>query len=446
MAVLFNLNWNHRSNDSMPTSEEVEAELVKSVVDFTGAAPDRARKLLQESEWNVPEAVTRFFLAVDATPALNQPARREPVALQPLLHHPTPLWGLRTIFNTLIVSIKSCMGWAAYSCWRACSLFLFGSPPGLTTGSGNLAPYFESLPEGPCRPVSLECSFNEAATRTRQRDNRKVLLIYLDSASSPEFPTTVRNVLCEESVASVINGQFAFWAGDVDYAPPAHLLRAFPVRGVPLLIAVVSVNSTELKIVAACSGRAQFTVPGVVAVLQKAQEQQDRLMAEDYQLAVNRTLRQDQDQEYEEALARDRALAEERERIESEAAKKAEVKNDRKANTEQERARLVSKFRDAPQPLNPTTIVVRLHDGVRIERKFEKTSTVTTLHEWVLCCGELHPQAVGAAKKIHSGNFSLSTSYPSKRLDEMSATLEEAGLVPNAVLVVSLLDDGSDSE
>ena len=413
-------------------SEEIHNELIQSVVDFTGATRERARKLLEESQWNVPEAVTLFFMHVDAAPALTQ-------------RRPTNNNDWSAILRMFYLAVKSCLGWAFLSCWRACKLFLLGSRSSMRRdASGSLSTYFGNLPERVPRPLCVESSFFDASAQSRQRNNRKVLLIYLNSSSSSDFEYFSK-MLCTETVASIINSQFMLWAGDTTFSQPNQLLRALPVRTLPLLIAAVSVNSSELKIVAATTGRL-FNEEGILEVLHKAQEEQDRLMAEDEQFKINQTLRETQDREYEEALARDRAIEEQRLHQEAEEAMKRDAKNEKRRKTMEHKEQLLKKFINAPDPQAPTTIVVRLPGGTRIERGFEMTAPVSILYEWVLCCGFLHATAEGVSDKIKVGNFSLATSFPSTKLDNMQASLESCGLVPNAVLVFSFLGDDSDME
>jgi hypothetical protein len=439
------------------STEEVKQELIKSVVDFTGATGEKARKLLEESDWNVPEAVTRFFLEVDAVPSQSQPRQQTMPAPtrssaintgQPNLTSTDPADS--SAVQALLMAIKSCMGWAASTCWSAVRWFLFG--PSAQSGSGNLSSYFNQLPEGVARPLCLEETFQEATIRARARDNRKVVVVYLNSGSSNNFDFVTRSVLCDEAVVSVINEQFIFWAGDIDYSGPLQLLRALPIRSTPMLIAAVSLNTTELKIVGATAAP-NFTVESVMGVLRKAQEAQDRLIAEDEQFRVNRDLRDAQDREYQEALERDRLAEEERQRKIDEEARKKEIesqkdqeKQKKLSAIQREKEAALKRVENAKPISSPTTIVVRLPAGIRIEKKFDKAEVVGTLYDWVLCCGLLHSHATEAAKAIRPGNFALSTSFPAKRLDNMNATLEELDLVPNAVLPFKILTDDSDDE
>jgi hypothetical protein len=250
----------------------------------------------------------------------------------------------------------------------------------------------------------------------------------------------------------MINEQFIFWAGDVDFSAPLQLLRALSVRPNPLLVALVSVNSTELKIVGACGGP-QFTLEYAIGVLHKAQEAQDRLFAEDEQFRINRTLRETQDREFEESLERDRLMEEERqrkrdeeERIEKERLERAKSKDVKKSAIQKEKEAALSRVERARGIETPTTIVVRFPGGVRIEKKFDKNEVIGTLYDWVLCCGLLHAHASEVGQEIRPGKFYLSTTFPARKLEVMSASLLELDLVPNAVLAFTNIDDESDSE
>lgn len=165
-------------------------------------------------------------------------------------------------------------------------------------------------------------------------------------------------------------------------------------------------------------------------MLHKAQEEQDRLMAEDEQFKINQTLRETQDREYEEALALDRAIEEQRMQQEAEEAIKRDAKNEKRRKTMEHKEQLLKKFIDAPDPQAPTTIVVRLPGGIRIERRFEMTAPVSILYEWVLCCGFLHANAEGVSDKIKVGNFSLATSFRQQNSITCKRPWNHAGSCP----------------
>ena len=409
--------------------EEEQQELIKSVVEFTGTSHAMAEKLLKESNWNVPEAVTRFFIQVDAVPALNE--RLSPES-----------WSVGSLFSSLVMAVKSCMGWAYASLHKAFRvLFLSGSmtPP----GAGTLIDHFPTLANS-MHPRCFQGSFQQAVGFSRQSDPRKVVVLFIHSSSAPDLQHCI-GIFCQESLVDMLNAQFVFWSGDSDFFQTSNLMRAFSLRSTPAVIAVVANNLTELKVVSACAGNA-FTPENVLGVLQKAQEEQDRLAAEAEQFKINRSLREAQDREYQEALERDALLEAERERLALQSISKQEAKASRLRTSANTKLELFHKFLALPLPQTPTTIVVRLPRGVRIERKFDITDRISILYDWVLCSGNLYSHTAEVMQNIHPGSFKLATSFPSKTLDDMESTLEELNLYPNAVLIFTRCDDDSENE
>jgi len=399
----------------MEQSESAQrAQLVQSVVDFTGLTPNRAEKILQETNWNVPEAVTKFFLQTEAVPAYRQGSRKTGVGL---------------LVQSILEAIKSCMGWS----WSILRLFLFGPGSTVKTGTGNLAPYFNSFGPSSNKPNCFDGSFKDACTLARSRDNRKVLIVFLHSQSSADFEHSVRSVLLDESVVSMINAQFLFWAGDVEYIQAQQLLRALPLRTTPLFLALVSQNTTEIKIVGACGGSG-FSLESALMVLQKAQEEQDRLFAEDEQFRINRDLREAQDREYEEALQCDREEEERRAAVVHAAELAAKTLAERKSQVKQSLDEIVAQWFATTK--DASHLVVKLPQGKRIEAKFKLDTKIGIVYEWVACtCDD----------EFEGKKFTLSTSFPSTKLDrEDEKNLTQLALVPNAVLLCSVID--SDSE
>lgn len=409
--------------------------LVKGVMDFTGCTKEKAMDLLEKSGWNVPEAVTRFFNSVDVVEARdtnNSGSRGAPV----------PSWKqtLLSILSPLQYFVK----WIFKSVWSLLKFF-FGVPqPGhMRNGTGSLREYFRALDVG-TKPTCVEGDFAQALTMSRVRDNRRVLIIFLGNPDLGDFQNSTKNVLCDESVVSVIDGQFLFWAGDTNYRNVDHIRRSLPVRAAPVFAAVVSVNASELKIAGICGG-VSFTVDNVLTILQKAQEAQDHLMAEDEQFKIDRSLREEQDKEYEEALERDRKIEEEKQIQQDKVVRKL---TRREANDARKTQLVETVFKEAIAcaGTNTCTILVRLPNGVRIDRIFDQNDKIDILYDWVHCSGLLFPAAAEFGRKIFSDNFVLSTSFPTVRIDDKSKTFTEYGLVPNAVLSFSFTneDDLSD--
>jgi len=91
---------------------------------------------------------------------------------------------------------------------------------------------------------------------------------------------------------------------------------------------------------------------------------------------------------------------------------------------------LERKQRELPQPpaadaKDTTSVVVRLPNGNRLMRKFNKTDLLRHVYDFVDLSSELQP-----------GSYHLVSSYPRQVYANQERTLGEAGLVPQAALLI----------
>jgi hypothetical protein len=195
--------------------------------------------------------------------------------------------------------------------------------------------------------------------------------------------------------------------------------------------------SSVLHLVLLVQGVVNCRLDTLLPLLQGAHQRHLTVLAE---LEVRRLqrhqeteLRRQQDEEYQATLAADqeraRAVALERD---AERAQKAALEREQEAAS-----RSLQEARDLvePEPTSGGTMIrLVLPSGVKINRRFALHATIAT---------------VKAFLKVHFTdsnsnivNVGLSTSFPRKTFDEAddALTLEEAGLVPQAVLMVQDLD------
>mmetsp|Transcript_3999 Transcript_3999/g.11992 ORF Transcript_3999/g.11992 Transcript_3999/m.11992 type:complete len:193 (-) Transcript_3999:402-980(-) len=135
----------------------------------------------------------------------------------------------------------------------------------------------------------------------------------------------------------------------------------------------------------------------------------------------------EQDREYEMALAMDRAR-EESLRMEREKQQREEEEKRQKELEAEERKK--QKLLELPaEPTsgaaNATSLVVRMPDGSRLSRRFDVLNTVQDVMNWV----ESHAEA-------GLPTYELMTQFPRKTFTDTSQSLKDAGLTPNASLIV----------
>lgn len=155
------------------------------------------------------------------------------------------------------------------------------------------------------------------------------------------------------------------------------------------------------------------------------------LSATDPTLNRNRSLRAQQDLEFEESLAMDRAI-EHSERAEA-------LRKEQEAKAEERRAREIAMTRKMKRlrvpPVPPpdckekiTELAIRLPTGVRLQRRFLASDTIGNVYDFIQ----------SEVEELVKVDFELMTTYPRKSFTDREMSLEE--LAPKAMLVVHLKD------
>lgn len=141
-------------------------------------------------------------------------------------------------------------------------------------------------------------------------------------------------------------------------------------------------------------------------------------------LSEARRIREEQDREFNESLRVDQQKEQQiRQRKEAAVAKE----KNKKEKTSKLEAMAAQPPRDVSDKV--CCIGVRLPNGERVERRFYADTTL----EAVLLFAEI-------SSDLESHSFQLVTPYPKRVLSDTSQTLEQAGLMPKAVLIVDPLD------
>ena len=111
--------------------------------------------------------------------------------------------------------------------------------------------------------------------------------------------------------------------------------------------------------------------------------------------------------------------------------RKKEQEEQSQRTLEAKRARLTPE----PEPKTPnvTTVRVQLPDGSRVQRRFLGTDLIQSVRDVL----DLYMADKG---ELTVKNYALESNFPIKVFDNPSATLQEVGLVPQAVLFIKDLD------
>lgn len=303
-------------------------------------------------------------------------------------------------------------------------------------------------------PRFHEGTFASALTAARQ--DLKLLVVYLHSDIARHSQEFVTQVLCSEAVRNMLDENFVLWGGDVARLESHQVSQMIHARRFPSLTALLPVSVEEIRVIQRVDGQVQ--PDGAVAMLHACMDEMDthrtELMARQEQHHEDRQLRQDQDTEYEEALAMDRQRAEERRKEEEarreadrEAREKAEAEAAIIKRSETEKFELETRRKAAAQKMTEAgvgedctaRIALRLPAGQRVDRKFRPTDTLEAVYAWADCL--VHLPENEAKGLVVPMKFVLKNSYPAKLLVEKDKTVQELQLAGASILLQEVEDD-----
>ena len=180
------------------------------------------------------------------------------------------------------------------------------------------------------------------------------------------------------------------------------------------------------------------TIAPLLLLLQSALQRHQTVLAEQvarqWQRQEEVALRQQQDEEYQAALAADQ----ERERLLQQAKRQEEEQQEREQLALREQEMRLQQAKDSIRPEPDTTTMpsamvrIVLPSGQKINRRFHADDTIGTIRSFLTVYFHEHDIAIQ--------NVRLSTNFPKQHYDDDAVELKEAGLVPQAVLMVQDLD------
>eukprot|EP01066_Platyproteum_vivax_P016195 Platyproteum_vivax@DN7043_c0_g1_i1.p1 len=281
------------------------------------------------------------------------------------------------------------------------------------------------------------------------KSSNKVVVLYLDTNSEAVASATshfCKNVLTNGRVMEAVTAKGMCWGANVSLPAAAQLAKALRVSAYPY-VAFMLVPDGNLSLIGTVVGHIEVEafLSGFAAAVQQVEVIDRRRQTEVSRREEDRLLRDMQDKAYEETKQSHLKMKEEKEMArkiakEKETAKLAEEEAKRlemEAVTAT-RQRLADDFNAAPKPTEPIcTIGAKLASGKRIQRPFSATDKLQRVFDWLTCAEILYPEQ----KLRIPVKFRLSKTFPTVALTEVDKSLDELGLVPNAVVVVQAVDD-----
>ncbi|PHU27970.1 Plant UBX domain-containing protein 10 [Capsicum chinense] len=301
---------------------------------------------------------------------------------------------------------------------------------------------------GSIRPHFTAEGFMDALQRSRHEF--KLLFVYLHSPEHPDTPIFCERTLCNEALVAFINENFVAWGGSIRASEGFKMSNSLKASKFPFCAVVMAATNQRIALLQQVEG--PKSPEELLTALQRVLEESApvlvsaRLEAEERRNNIR--LREEQDAAYRAALeadqARERQRIEEQERQEREAAeaerkrKEEEEARERAAREAAEREAALAKSREEKlQSLGPepekgpdvTQVLVRFPTGERKERRFQCSTTIQSLYDYVDSLGCLEVE-----------KYSLVSNFPRTVYgsEKLALSLKDTGLHPQASLFVEL--------
>lgn len=294
----------------------------------------------------------------------------------------------------------------------------------------------------------------------------KFLLIVPLAMEHDDTNAYIRNVLLAEQITTFLNNpanNILLWSGTIQDSETYQVASELRISSFPSAILIAPTSATAMSVIARITG--MTTSEDFTARLQAAMSQHNtelaRLRAARSEQQAARNIREQQDSAYERSLAQDRERARQRREAEA-AAARAELEARELREKEEKHARNLDEWKRwravrvhaEPDKEDKTAVRIqlRLPDGERVIRRFDKDAELEELYAYVECHDYVHRNEKGEEDTekapqhppegfTHSYTFQLVSPMPRQVYG-----LEKGGKISDTVgksasLIVEKLDE-----
>ncbi|XP_072041833.1 FAS-associated factor 2-like [Amphiura filiformis] len=447
-------------NNAGDLSPEQTEKLIQ-FQDLTGIDDmDRCRTIMERHNWNIEAAVQDRLNESEGRPTVFGSGGRDgrPEPRPPAVNtHPRD----QRIYT---VSRRHPQGWFQWSYMVLLFPFrfvyvtifdifhwvvrLFQPDPRriVTDPVGDVMSFIRKFEElyGSAHPTFYQGTYSQVLTDAKRE--LKFLLVYLHGDDHQDVPSFCRETLGSLDVCEFINTRMLFWAASTNTPEGYRVSLALRESTYPFL-ALIVLRDNKMTVVQRIEGPVQPVdfIERLTRVMNDTEAYLVTMRHEREQRSQTNTLRQQQDVAYEESLRQDqekekrkREEREQREREEQEA-RDRELEQQRLIE-EKERLKIekAANLPEEPDPKDPDAIriVLKLPNGIRLERCFLKSHSLEVVYDYVFI------------QEDAPDEFQLLTNYPRRvlpcRPGDDSPTvpsITEAGLGQKEMIYVQDVSD-----
>ncbi|CAD7080011.1 unnamed protein product [Hermetia illucens] len=313
----------------------------------------------------------------------------------------------------------------------------------VTDPLGDVMNFIQSYSEKyPQHPVFYQGTYAQALSDAKRE--LRFLLVYLhsDASKNADVHSFCSQTLSDSSVVEYINRNMLLWGCDISSPEGYRVSHSINARAYPIMV-LIGLRANKMIIMGRMEGdctpeellrRLRMVVTDNEVWLSQARS--ERLESN-----LRQSLRQQQDEAYEESLRADeekeRRKRQEREelmRIQREEEERIRAEQEKKDEIARLKVELASRVPSEPPhgAPNAISVVFKLPSGARIERRFLTTDSLQDVYNYIFC----HPAS--------PDTFEITTNFPKRVLHSNdstgSRTLIEVGLKHREVLFVNDLD------
>ncbi|XP_031849459.1 fas-associated factor 2 [Nomia melanderi] len=291
---------------------------------------------------------------------------------------------------------------------------------------------------GSSHPVFYQGSYSQALSDAKQE--LRFLLVYLHKDEAQDIDQWCRNTLNNPEVVRFINIRTLFWACNVQSGEGYKVAEALRSGSYPFL-AIIVLKDNRMTMVGRMEGTPfpSDVISHLQAIIDHNEINLIQARQERAERSAAQSLRQQQDQAYEESLRadqeKDRRREEERKAREEQEAREKEQLDAQEMEIQRirlEKELTVRKVPVEPKPGDPNVCHLQIKLGERtIKRRFLMSHTIMDVYHWIFS----QPDSPAC--------FEITTSFPKRILypSREISTLSAAGLTHREVLHVNDLDD-----
>ncbi|XP_033109642.1 FAS-associated factor 2-like [Anneissia japonica] len=448
----------------MAEGNEISPEQTEQLIQFqdlTGIEDmDKCRQILERHSWNIEMAVQDTFNESEGRPSVFvDQARERRREVEPIVNanpvdqriftisRPQPVtswsqWCMMLIFSPFRFTFSTIFGifhWIKRLVWP--------DPRRLVVDPvGDVMSFIVRYEEtyGAVHPTFYQGSYSQAINDAKRE--LKFLLVYLHSDEHQDTPVYCRETLGNTDVCEFINTRMLFWAASVETPEGYRVSLTLRENTYPFLAVIVQRDS-RMTVVARIEGpiKAQDLIQRLTRIMNETEGYLVAARHDREERRFTQTLRQQQDQAYEESLKADqekvrkRKEEDDKKRMEEEHAQRLADEKERKLQERDDlkRQKLENLAREVDEhDPNAVKIVFKMPNGTRLERCFLNSQSLEVVYDYIFVQDDV------------PNEFQIVTNYPRRVLQCQSTadmpvvqTLVEAGLQRREMLYIQDVSD-----